>query len=301
MSIETVEQFYKSRALDLPESIRQELGHFNVFRRREIQNRRPGLVPSGRRDFYKIVLFSGHNLIQYPTGTVETRSNSLLFAPPLIPHTWKSLDDSPEGYLCVFTAAYLQKYGGLGGFQIFRPEAERILALSDEQTQEANRVFERMIRVLDSDYQAKYDLLRILILELVHEASVLLGDRDLEAPESAAAARVTSRFTELLERQFPLTAPDQGFLLRSPGDYANQLGVHVNYLNRCVHSVTGKTTSQLIADRVALEAQSLLTYTDWNVSEIGYSLGYSSPSHFIDFFRSRFGSTPKAYRLSRLV
>jgi len=301
MSIETVEEFYRSRDLKLPESIRQELGHFNVFRRRDFPNRRLGLVPSGRRDFYKIVLFSGHNLVQYPNRTVETRFTSLLFAPPRIPHTWKSLKDSTEGYLCVFTAAFLQKYGGLGGYALFLPDAEQILTLSEEQTHETNRIFERMIHVLDSGYQSKYDLLRVLILELVHNASIQLPNDGPLASEPAAATRVTSGFTELLERQFPLASPDQGLLMRSPADFSNQLGVHVNYLNRCLHSVTGKTTSQLISDRVALEAQSLLSYTNWNVSEIGYSLGYSSPSHFIDFFRSRFGVTPKTYRLSRLV
>jgi len=304
MTMETVEDFYLSRDLVLPESLGKELGHFNVFRRRDFLKRRPGLVPAGRRDFYKIVLFAGHHIIRYPRETVETRVSSLLFAPPLVPHTWTSVEESQEGYLCVFTAAFLQKFGGPGGYSLFRPDSEHLLALTEDQTIEANRIFERMISVLDSPYPAKYDLTRVLILELIHNATMQLlptGEKANESESATAATRVTNAFTELLERQFPLESPAQSLLVRGPSDFADHLGVHVNYLNRCLQSVTGRSTSQLITDRIALEAQSLLVYTHWNVSEIGYSLGYSTPAHFIDFFKRRFGVTPKTYRLNRLV
>lgn len=89
--------------------------------------------------------------------------------------------------------------------------------------------------------------------------------------------------------------------LRTPGDFADHLAVHVNHLNRCLREVTGKTTSQLVGDRIALEARVLIQHTAWTVSEIGYCLGYAEPAHFIHFFKSRFGMTPKAFRMSNPV
>jgi len=48
---------------------------------------------------------------------------------------------------------------------------------------------------------------------------------------------------ELLERQFPIESPIQRMKLRSPIDFANQLAVHVNHLNRAIKETMGKTTS----------------------------------------------------------
>jgi len=84
--------------------------------------------------------------------------------------------------------------------------------------------------------------------------------------------------------------------LRSPVDFAEQLSVHVNHLNRSLKEITGKTTSQLIAERVSQEARILLKRTNWNISEIAYSLGFEELSHFINFFKKHFNQTPKAFR-----
>jgi len=88
----------------------------------------------------------------------------------------------------------------------------------------------------------------------------------------------------------------QSMRLRSPVDFAEQLSVHVNHLNRSLKEITGKTTSQLIAERVSQEARVLLKRTNWNISEIAYSLGFEELSHFINFFKKHFAQTPKAFR-----
>jgi AraC-like DNA-binding protein len=49
--------------------------------------------------------------------------------------------------------------------------------------------------------------------------------------------------------------------------------------------------------RLHLAARRLAT-TGSAVSEIGYSLGFSSPSHFTARFRERFGMSPREYRNS---
>jgi len=72
--------------------------------------------------------------------------------------------------------------------------------------------------------------------------------------------------------------------------------VHVNHLNRSVKEVTGKTTSEHIAARIVQEASALLTHTDWNISEIAYSLGFEYPSYFTLFFKKHTGVSPNRLR-----
>ncbi|MCP2835106.1 helix-turn-helix domain-containing protein, partial [Salmonella enterica] len=75
-------------------------------------------------------------------------------------------------------------------------------------------------------------------------------------------------------RQFPIESPSQKLALRTAKDYADRLAIHVNYLNKVLKESTGKTTTNIISGRVAQEAKILLKQTDWNISEIAYSLGF---------------------------
>jgi len=69
-----------------------------------------------------------------------------------------------------------------------------------------------------------------------------------------ANSRITSVFTELLERQFPIESPQQTLQLRTAKDYADRLSIHVNHLNKTLKESTGKTTTTLIAGRIVQEA-----------------------------------------------
>ncbi len=118
---------------------------------------------------------------------------------------------------------------------------------------------------------------------------------------SNASTRISSLFMELLERQFPIESPTQQINFRSPIEFANQLSVHVNHLNRALKEMTGKTTSQVITDRVCQEAKVLLKHTNWNISEIAWSLGFEELSNFINFFKKNTLFTPKTFREMSLV
>lgn len=40
----------------------------------------------------------------------------------------------------------------------------------------------------------------------------------------------------------------------------------------------------------------MLTYSDKNISEIGFELGYNEKSYFSNVFKKRTGQTPSAFR-----
>jgi AraC-like DNA-binding protein len=151
---------------------------------------------------------------------------------------------------------------------------------------------------INSDYAYKYDVLRNLVFELVHSAQKMQPAASTLYTSSNASTRVASLFMELLERQFPIESPMQQVGFRSPTEFARQLAVHVNHLNRALKEVTGKTTSQLIAERIVQEARALLKHTDWNISEIAWCLGFEELPHFINFFKKNAQITPKSFRMA---
>lgn len=60
--------------------------------------------------------------------------------------------------------------------------------------------------------------------------------------------------------------------------------------------ITGRTTTEHIAERITSEAKALLTNTSWNVSEIAYTLGFEYPAYFNNFFKKQTSQTPGAFR-----
>ncbi|HEX8426333.1 helix-turn-helix transcriptional regulator [Hymenobacter sp.] len=293
----SLEEFYQAKIHWMPENLKQDIGHFNVFQLDDFIGPKACPIPYSRKDFYKITLVTGRSNYHFADKTVEVRGNALLFANPMVPYHWEPLDEQQTGFFCIFTEAFLQRHLHAGALDLpmFKPGGQPLYSLNDAQLAACKQLFEKMFVEIESNYAFKYDLLRAYVFELVHSAMKLQPAATLYH-DSSAATRIASLFTELLERQFPIESPGQQVRLRNANAFAGQLAVHVNHLNRALKEVTGKTTSQLIADRLVQEAHALLKHTDWNVSEISYSLGFEEPAHFSNFFKKQAGTTPSAVR-----
>jgi AraC-like DNA-binding protein len=293
----SLEEFYQQKIHWLPENLKQDIGHFNVFRLDDFVGPNACHLPYSRKDFYKITLVSGRSNYHFADKTVEIRGHALLFANPLVPYDWEPLDDQQSGFFCIFTEAFLQRHLSASAPELpmFKPGGQPLYALTAEQKDNLAQLFGKMSAELDSDYAFKYDLLRNYVFELIHSALKLQPATTLYH-DSSAATRIASLFTELLERQFPIETPGQQVKLRNANAFAGQLAVHVNHLNRALKEVTGKTTTQLIASRLVQEAHALLKHTGWNVSEISYCLGFEEPAHFSNFFKKHTGAIPSAVR-----
>lgn len=56
------------------------------------------------------------------------------------------------------------------------------------------------------------------------------------------------------------------------------------------------TPLQFIQNRIMLEAKRLLIYSDKNISDIGYEIGFSDIQVFSRFFKTRQGCSPQNFR-----
>ena len=74
-------------------------------------------------------------------------------------------------------------------------------------------------------------------------------------------------------------------MLKTANDFAEQLAVHPNHLNKVLKETTGNTTTEIIHSRMVEEAKLLLNGSDWNISEIAFSLGFEEVAHFSNFFK----------------
>ncbi len=305
----TVDDFYKNTASSinqsvealLPDGINKEIGHFNVFSLADLIPKfkaDPGHMPYNRRAYYKVSLVRGRNVAEYADKVINIEKNALLFATPKVPYNWIPQDYDQTGYFCIFTSDFLvqSKSGAvLDELPIFRPGCYPVFQISDKQSEELELIFKKMQAEIASNYLYKYDLIRNYLMEMIHYGQKL---EPLTVYNTAhnASARVSSLFIELLERQFPIDSPQQKIGLRTARDYADRLSVHSNHLNKVLRENTGKTTTEHISNRLVQEAKILLRQTDWNISEIAYSLGFEQLSHFSNFFKKQTTLSPLEVR-----
>lgn len=291
---ETLEEFYQHKLNYLPLNLQSDIGHFNVFR---LEDCISTPVHYSRKDFYKVTLIRGRNRYHYADKSIELDGPTLIFFNPQVPYTWEPLSDETSGYFCIFTRSFFTEkiLGGLNELPMYQVGGKPAYSLNETQDQQVSAIFTKMLDEIKSEYAYKYDLLRNYVTELTHLALKSRPSENLfQHPDSNS--RITAVFTELLERQFPIETPAQRFTMRSARDFASQLAVHVNHLNRAIKETTGKTTTDVIAERLLGEAKILLKHTAWNVSEIGYCLGFEEPSHFNNFFKKQTQFTPSAFR-----
>jgi AraC family transcriptional activator of pobA len=293
--VETIEQFYKGKNW-LPENLRNDIGHFNVFRLEPFVGSNAKPVPYRRRDYYKIMLVIGNAKVHYADKVIEVQKHALSFSNPQIPYSWEQRDRISGGFFCIFNQNFFHQYGNLNQYAVFQPGGTPVFELSEEQVEKVTAIYQRMFEEINSDYIHKYDVLRTLVFELIHFALKMQPSANFDAQPINASKRISTLFLELLERQFPIDDSHQSVELRSAADFARQLNVHVNHLNRAVKETTEKTTSQLIAERILQEAKILLKHTAWSVAEIAYALGFTEPTHFNNFFKKHIQLSPLKFR-----
>jgi len=78
--------------------------------------------------------------------------------------------------------------------------------------------------------------------------------------------------------------------------YAEKLFMSTRNLNLICKNILEQTVTEIIETRKLTEAKNLLTYSDKNISEIGFELGYNEKAYFTNVFKKRTGQTPSEFR-----
>jgi len=273
-----------------------KLKGFNVF---QIEADGNATKVYSRKDFYKICLTTGKSKIHYADKSFEQEGSILFFGNPHIPYSWETISTTYVGYTVLFSEDFFKasdRSESLQNSPLFKIGGTPVLKIDEQQREFLNTIFRKMIEEQNGDYTYKDDLIRNYINLIIHEALKLQPSEHFDQHKNAAS-RLASVFLELLERQFPVESVDNPLRLKTANDYANALHVHVNYLNRTVKEVTGKSTTTHITERIVSEAKALLQHTGWNIADIAYALGFEYATYFNNFFKRLTGTNPKALRM----
>lgn len=149
-----------------------------------------------------------------------------------------------------------------------------IISLMDEITIE-------IIHRKMGSYQLISNLISILLLKslrIIHNYTT----------ETVAINTPIIQFKELLNQK--VTQSHQ------PSFYASNLNLSTKQLNLLVKENLGKTTQQVIHEKLIAVAKSKLFNTELIVKEIAFNLGFEDPLYFSRIFKQHTGISPKEFR-----
>ena len=241
-----------------------------------------------KHDFYLIILFtqgSGKHFIDFEE--YEIAPNTLFFLKPGQVHSWE-LSEDIEGYILFHDEEFL----------LLSPETERdiyqILAYSLNHsplytlsnTEQFVSLYQNMLE--ESVATKKYK--RSYIMHLMGIMYIQMG-RMMNTSEYASLP-IKNNYIRNLELLI-----DKNFKTwKTPSDYSAHLNISTAHLNSLSQNEFGKSTRQLINDRIILEAKRLLTYSNLQIKQVGDELNFNDISYFIRFFKKQTGDTPEKFR-----
>lgn len=156
-------------------------------------------------------------------------------------------------------------------------EAEALLTLADQMRDEIKGHRE-------PDRDALISYLKIFLIN----ASRIKLDQQREADRSQAASPLAVALKQEIEAHFRK--------IHNASGYAELLHSTIPTLNRLSKLHFKKTLTNLIADRLIIEARRELYLTTRPVKEIAFELGYDDEFYFSRFFRKQTGVSPQTFR-----
>lgn len=85
-------------------------------------------------------------------------------------------------------------------------------------------------------------------------------------------------------------------MLESASYFAKKLNITTSHLNDCVKEITGNSVTYWLQNKMMTEAKRLLYYTNSDIKEISFDLGFEDHTYFSRLFKKIAGETPLSFR-----
>jgi len=239
-----------------------------------------------KHDFYLTVLFTkGEGKHEVDFESFKIVPGMLFMLKPGQMHYW-DLSDDVEGYVFFHSKEFYDDgftNSGINDFDFFGSiQNPSVVQLKQHPLQKISLLMNEMVTEYKRNEILKWQKTRA-IMNLIY-IEIARNYSSVFTIESERYLIKIQQFEQLIERYFKQS--------KSVRYYASELCVSEKHLNRIIRSCLNKTTSQLINERVLLEAKRMLMTASNSVGLIAEELGFSDTSYFIRFFKKHTGVTP---------
>lgn len=248
--------------------------------------------PNYNVNCYSIFLFQGKGEFLVDFIPYEFSGNTILFLSPYQNFQWLTDVDSDielvqfhGDFYCI---EYHKKEVACNGLLFNNIYLLPHICVSAEKFVEIKQIIDKLDaenKVCNPFSEAILKSYLQLILALCSkEKNIELQKKDTYKNYS----QTTIDFQNLVEKHF-LTE-------KSPSFYADKLALSPNTFSKKIKQQFGKTPTQLIKERVILEAKKLLHLTYKSIKEIAFELHFEDEFYFSRYFKKSVGLSPTHYR-----
>lgn len=252
-------------------------------------------IPRGflhRHNYYHLLWMtraSGTHMLDF--AHFDVRDHSVFFLSPGQVHAWTS-SVKPYGFVLNFSTDFFARMfpraDDVAKFPFFHPtRGNSALYLTQDQHDAMLPLLDEMEREGRDRQPGFRDVVQSCLLILLTRLRRLCPDTE-EAGGVGPQQALTRRFMMLVETHY--------LRFDTIGEYAEALCVSERQLNDAVKRTVGRTASQVVQERVLLEAKRWLSNTEMGIGEIAFRLNIEDPAYFARFFKKQTGLTPGDFR-----
>lgn len=201
-------------------------------------------------------------------------------------------EENPEGVVIAFASSFPGIANSVAetifNRRLFTNASSGTLIKIDE---EINDELTFSLTYLTREYLSGSTLKMEIIRQYLNIILIILSKKVQPQPlkeYNNATSQIVSRFFNLVQKNF--------ITKKQVTEYASLLAVSPNYLNNLVKKLSGYPASHHIQQCVIREAKRQAVYSDCNMKEIAFALGFEEITHFCKFFKKMEGITFSEYR-----
>lgn len=248
------------------------------------------LEPHRKTVFDFLFLTQGHTIRSKGLHEYKFGKNKFFFLPAYQISTHEYMSEDAKGFFCHFDSEIFTKLFPnnqlIEEFSFLQFSGEPLVEVSEEMLSAVVNILRRLLFEYETNKSLNTNLITAYLLALFNEVSLFQQEK-INLPKNAAL-RVTEKYKNLLSQHIYKT--------NKVADYASMLAITPDHLNKCVKATVGRTSQELLADMIILEAKVMLKQTNLSISEIAFRFSETNPSDFTRFFKSKAGLSPKEFR-----
>ena len=263
---------------------------FNQFIIAPLEYARPVIklpLPPGRTSNHVLFLVTNGQIEMTVGHTAYTLlTDDLVVIPASQIFSLSTIRDDTTGFMCFFSNELYLSTVGEKEPDFMKLSGNPLISLTTKQTGHITAICARLTVEYMENGATQTDLIRPYLLALLTEINrAHIGSISIKID---ARERLVQQFMDLVAKQVRQQ--------RLVTDYASQLNVTPNHLNKVVKARTGKSPSVWIDERIVLEAKVLLFQSTLTVAQIAAELGFDDQSNFGKVFRRYANTSPTAFR-----
>lgn len=244
-------------------------------------------------DFYLCVIFTegtGQHEIDFNTYSIQR--GSVFFLRPGQSHFWQ-FESEPAGYIFFHTREFYDLHfldRKLNSFSYyFSLKNPPVLTLPEEMIKSTVSRF----REINAEFSQEQPFKKPRLASLLDLVYIDLARNYVpHSTWDSVASPTYLKTLVLLEKYIEESYQKE----KSAKFYAERLNITTKHLNRITRTTLSRTTTELITDRVILEAKRLIVHSQNPLSRISDILGFSDYAYFSKVFKLRTGITPRDFK-----